>query len=258
MSRSNPTDNTPNPSSRWYEWDGSKGEVRYYDKGAKSLKDPAKNGENIIVKLPFVFILLDETACVKGWHDASDSGIYSNEVRDTRDSTMVVKSFKGGVLAEGFYSEIRDRVAALGGYFTTNLYIGYKDTAGALQIGALQIKGAALHSLVEFKKKHRADLYKKAVKITGFVEGKKGKIIFRTPVFAIQDITEQTDAEAKALDMLLQHYLKGYFGRTRTEQVAKPQAPAESVQEDAPYDQEPESEPEAPPSDFDENSDVPF
>lgn len=270
MSRSNPTDSTPNPSTRWFEWDGSNGEVRYFDKEAKSLKDPTKKGANIPVKLPFFFILLDELAVVRGWHDPSDSGIVSNEVRDTRAEPLVVKSFKGGILAEGFYSTIRDRVGNLGGHFVTNLYIGYKDASGELQIGSLQLKGAALNHWVEFKKacpssiidkKSVKHYYTKAVKITGYVEGKKGKIVFRTPVFAIQDISEKTDNEAKALDMLLQHYLKGYFSRTRTEQVAKPQAPAnEGYQDDVPPEnqQEPESQPDEPPSDFDDRSDVPF
>jgi hypothetical protein len=249
MSRSNPSDNTPNPSTRWYEWDGSNGEIRHYDKTAKSLKDPKKLGANITTKLPFVFIVLDETATVKGWHDASDSSIFSNEVRDTRAETLVVKSFKGGVLAEGFYASIRDRVSAQGGHFTTNLYIGYKDADGNLAIGNLQLKGAALNSWVEFKKANRQEIYKKAVKITGFVEGKKGKIIFRTPTFAIQNIAEKTNTEAVTLDALLQHYLKGYFSRTRTEQVAKPTASPI-----APEDYPPEPAPEPPP----ESDDNPY
>ena len=257
MSRSNPTDSTPNPSTRWYEWDGSNGQVRHYDKTAKSLKDSTKLGANIVSKLPFVFILLDELASVRGWHDASDSGIFSNEVRDTRAETLVVKSFKGGILAEGFYANIRDRISAQGGHFTTNLYIGYKDAEGNLAIGSLQLKGAALNSWVEFKKAHRQEIYKKAVKITGYVEGKKGKIVFRTPTFVIQDISEKTNTEAVTLDALLQHYLKGYFSRTRTEQVAKPAA-SPIAPEDYPPDVEPEPEPEPEPAPEPESDDVPF
>ena len=125
MSRSNPTDNTPNPCTRWYEWDGANGGVRYYDKEAK---------KNIPVPDSFVFILLDELGTIKGWHDASDSGIYSNEVRDTKQETLLVKSFKGGVLAEGLYANIRDRVTskAVGGKFSMSCYIGYKSESGAL------------------------------------------------------------------------------------------------------------------------------
>ena len=35
MSRSNPVENSPNPATRWFEWDGSAGGLRYYDKEAK-------------------------------------------------------------------------------------------------------------------------------------------------------------------------------------------------------------------------------
>lgn len=258
MSRSNPTDQTPNPSQRWFEWDGSNGEIRYYDKNAKSLKDPTKLGQNIVSKLPFGFIMLDETSTVKGWHDPSDSGIFSNEVRDTRTDVMVVKSFKGGILAEGLYSQIRDRIGNIGGHFTSNFYIGFKDSEGQLQIGSLQIKGAALNSWVEFKKKHRAEIYKQAIKITGFLEGKKGKIVFRTPVFGIMPINEATDAEAKQLDVELQAYLKGYFSRTSSDKLSKPASPAEHTQDDGPPPEEPpqaEAQPDEPPSD---DLDCPF
>ena len=84
MSRSNPSVNAPNPAARWYEWNGETGTVRYYDKEAK---------KNIDVPLPFTFLLLDELACVKGWHDPSQSGIYSNEVRDTTKDKLLVKAF---------------------------------------------------------------------------------------------------------------------------------------------------------------------
>ena len=233
MSRSNPSDTTPNPSQRWHEWDGENGQVRYFDKEAKSLKDPTKKGQNIICPLPFTFIVLDETATVKGWHEASESGIYSNEVRDTRADVLVVKAFKGGILAEGLYANIRDRVAAMDGYFVTNIYIGYKDAAGQLQIGALQFKGASLNNWVEFKNKHRAEIYKKAVNIVSFTQHKKGKIDYRKPVFSINAISDKTDAEAKALDMLLQQYLNGYFSRTKSQQVAQPPATDAAIQPDA-------------------------
>ena len=36
MSRSNPTDNTPNPAVRWFEWNGEQGGIRYYDKDKKT------------------------------------------------------------------------------------------------------------------------------------------------------------------------------------------------------------------------------
>lgn len=221
MSRSNPTDNSsPNPATKWFEWDGALGGVRYYDKADKhNVKMPEK----------FTFILLDQLATIKGWHDASESGIFSNEVKDTRASIFVVKAFKAGTLVEGFYQNIRDKVAAAGGHFTTNLYIAYKGD-GSLEIASLQFKGAALREWMEFSKKNRSDLYTGAITIDGYTEGKKGKVIFRVPKFALKDISGETNETAMELDKQLQEYFKTYFSRAHTAQAA----PATEPQEEPP------------------------
>jgi hypothetical protein len=209
MSRSRPTAGTnPNPASRWFEWQGELGTVRYYDKEAK------KNHE---VPLPFTFLLLDQLATVRGWHDASQSGIYSNEVRDTRTDILTVKSFKGGEIASGLYATIKDRVNRAGASFVANCYIAFKGDSGRLELGALRFKGAALGAWMECEKAHRADLYAKAIVITGFVEGKKGRITYRVPTFALKDTSAQTDAEARELDATLQAYLDHYLSRTTTD-----------------------------------------
>jgi hypothetical protein len=168
MSRSQPTDNSPNPSSRWHEWNGEVGNVRYYDKEAKA---------NVDVPLPFSFILLDQLSSVGGWNDASGSSIYSNEVRDTRTDIMVVKSFKGGIIDTGLYKDIKEHVTskAVGGQFVANLYIAFK-RGQELALGALRLKGAALGAWMEWSKAHRADLYSGALVIDGFDEGKKGRV----------------------------------------------------------------------------------
>jgi hypothetical protein len=230
MSRSNPTDNSPNPCTRWFEWDGSEGEIRYFDREAK---------KNVSVGDDFAFLLLDETATIKGWHDPSDSGIYSNEVRDTTAEPFIVKAFKGGELTKGFYREIRDSVIAQGGHFTANLYIAFKD--GDLKIGSLQLKGAALNAWVEFRKQGRNEIYKKAVRIHGSNSGKKGKIVFKTPIFSLVATTDETDNQAKDLDGEVQVYLKSYFSRRRNEQ-AQPQSPDHSEPAGQP-DPEPEERP---------------
>lgn len=218
MSRSNPTDNTAHPCARWIEWDGSNGEFRYYDKETKA---------NVSIGDSLTFILLDQVATIKGWHDASDSGIFSNEVRDVTQDVLVVKAFKGGTLAEGPYKQIRDRVIAQGGHFTANLYSAIK-IGEELAIASVQFKGAALNAWVEFSKKNRSELYKKAVRCKGFDEGKKGKIVFRTPIFHLADVTPETDAKALECDRVLQEFLKSYFARTRVEQVAAtPVAPTQ-------------------------------
>ena len=175
MSRSNPVRNDPNPATRRFEWDGESGNVRYYYKDAK---------ENVVVKDGFTFILLDETSAIKGYNEPAGAGIYSNEVRDTRQEVFVVKMFDKArtKIAEGHYQDIKDRVVAKGGKFTTVCYIAFRGAEG-LQIGTIQFKGAALGAWMEFKKGNRKDMYEQAVKIKGFDEAKKGKITYRTPVF---------------------------------------------------------------------------
>lgn len=223
MSRSNPIENgIPNPATRWFEWNGEQGVIRYYDKDTK---------KNIDLGSDLTFILLDQLGRVGGWHNDTDSAIYSNEVKDTRQGVLVVKSRKGGTIAEGVYKSIKDRVNAMGGYFVSNCYVAYKDDNGDLVIGSLRFKGSSLAAWMEFSDKHRADLYKKAVRVHGYTEGKKGRITYRTPQFSLVDISPETDKIAVALDAELQAYLKSYFQRTTRDQV------------DAHQDETPEPEP---------------
>lgn len=238
MSLSKPSTDSPNPCTRWHEWDGSNGAVRYYDKSAPN-PDPAakrKTGVNVVLKLPFYFILLDELTVIKGWHEPSQSGISSNEVRDCRENNLVVKAFKGGLLANGLYNQIKDRVKACGGYFTSNLYLATPGADRKLHLTSIQFAGAALNAWVDFKKENREALSGrgdvKGVKITGYKEGKKGKIIFRTPVFELMEIKPETIAQAVEIDRVLQTYLDGYFKRTGTERAEHSVAVDTAVQPD--------------------------
>lgn len=231
MSRSNPTQNISHPCTRWFEWAGDKGVVRYYDKESK---------KNVEVGSNFKFIFLDSLSGVTGWHEKSQSGIVSNEVRDAKKDVMEVRSFKGGPLVTGIYSQIKEKVAFLGGYFATNIYIAYKGASG-LEIGSLRLGGAALNSWIEFQKRNRMLLLEKAVRITGFEEGTKGKIVFRTPKFELEDATPESNAKSIELDKVLQKYLEQYLKKPVDEQhtTAQPDAPSD-------YDQEPL--PEEPPA----------
>lgn len=224
MSRSNPTDGVRNPATRWFEFasgiDG--GFVRYYDKDSEkniALGNAETGGK-------FVFLLLDELATIKGWHDPSESGIFANEVRDTRQETLVVKSFKGGELASGLYQAIKDRVVAVGGHFVSSCYIAYKD-GEELKIGNIRFKGAALSAWMDFKKqcpskkdssgKSVKAYYVDAVKIDGFDQQKKGGTTFRVPVFSLQAVSEDTNTQATALDVELQAFMSDYLKRPKVE-----------------------------------------
>lgn len=203
--------------------------MRYYDKESKSnvaLGD-AQNGSK------FVFLLLDELATVNGWHDPSESAIFANEVRDTRQDTLVVKSFNGGELASGLYAGIKDRISAVGGHFVLSCYIAYKvdeKDGDSLKIGNIRFKGAALSSWMEFKKqcptkkdangKSTKAYYVDAVQILGFEQHKKGGTTFRVPKFGLVSLSDNTNKRALQLDAELQAFLADYLKRPRAEAAA--------------------------------------
>jgi hypothetical protein len=252
VSRSNPSEHVSNPATRFFEWNGEKGLVRYYDKDKK---------ENVDVPLPFTFLLLDQLASVRGWHDPSSSGIYSNEVKDTTKDVLVVKSFKGGTIAEGLYKDIKLTVNNAGGSYTANCYVAFKGASGALQLAAIRFKGAALGGWMEFTKEHRADLYKGAIKIDGFTEGKKGRVIFRVPTFKLVPVSDETNDEATSLDEDLQDFLAAYLTRNRRDAADSAAEPGRHVDDEEmagvgagrPYSGDPQDYP-APVTD----DDIPF
>ena len=209
MSRSNPSSNSTHPCGRWFNWVGDKGHLRFYDR---------TEGVNVDVALPFRFLLLDQLAAVKGWHDPSDSGIFSNEVRSTKQDAFTVKSFKGGELATGLYATIREQVFSLGGHFVASLYMAYEGDDGDLAIGNLQLKGSQLKAWSDFSKSNRKELLSKAIVISGFDEGKKGKVVYRFPKFEIADPTDSESQQALGLDQLLQEYLGTYLSRPKEKQ----------------------------------------
>lgn len=227
MSRSNPTEGARNPSTRWFEWSGGAegGFVRYYNKETK---------EHVPVPDGFTFLLLDELATVKGWHEASESSIFANEVRDTRQEVFVVKSFEGGELASGLYGNIRDRIVAVGGHFCVSLYLAYKGEDG-LKIGNLSLKGAALSAWMDFKKsagtkkgpdgKSMRAYFVDAVRIAGYEQAKKGGTTYRVPKFTLATVQEETSKQAVALDLELQAFLADYFKRPKAEVKAPEAAP---------------------------------
>lgn len=250
MSRSNPIDGARNPSTRWFEWAGGAdgGYIRWYNKDTEKQEK---------VEGVFTFLLLDELATVKGWHEPSESGIFANEVRDTRQDALVVRSFKGGELVSGIYTQIRDRIIALGGHYSASLYIAYKD-GEELKIGNLQLKGAASSAWMEFKRaagtkkdangKSVRAYFVDAIQITGYEQEKKGGTIYRIPQFALKAVSAETNQQAVALDAELQAFLAEYFKRPKAEAVKQPDA-----------EQEPPPPSEGPARHFDDLADdIPF
>ena len=202
MSRSNQNNNSGNANPCKYFIDWKNGSFVYYDKEA---------GKNVDLGDNITFLVLDQLSTVKGWHDASESGIWSNEVRDTRTETMNVKAFKGGELVSGLYSDIKHKVKSLGGRYVRSMYVVMKVDGDTLELANLQLKGAALAEWSTFYNDNRNEIYDAAVEVTGSDARKKGATNFNVPVFALKKVSEDINETAKSLDTVLQNYLSSYF-----------------------------------------------
>lgn len=203
MSRSNPA---PAPiAQRYMAWAGGKGELQYYDKESQ---------ENITVELPFRFLVLDELTTITGWSDQDQSGIWSNEVRTTKDE-LIVRT-KAGEIARGPYTDIKDRLKALGAKYARSVYIAYQqpvDDSFEWVIGNIKMAGSALSAWFDFDYVRKSPNYAMAVRLTGSTEDKKGATKFFVPTFELIESEKSELDAAFELDVELQKYLANYFDR---------------------------------------------
>jgi hypothetical protein len=208
MSRSNPT-TTSSPATRYFEWSAEKGTLQYYDKEAK---------ENVPVKLPFAFLILDEVSQVGGGVKVHGKyeGYWSNMAKNLQTQPLTVKS-KAGVVAQGLWADLKERK---GLHYVKGLFIAFHGDDKVLQIGYLKFKGSALGAWFDYTKTHR-DLFKGAFVIQSrseVVKGDKGD--YYTPVFHYKaDISEESDNAAEALDATVQEYLTTYFAQNAIAEV---------------------------------------
>ena len=194
-----------NPATKFLDWKSNDKCFEYYDK---------ENQEKVSVALPFKFLVLDELHTIKGWNDASSSGIYSNEVKFISKEVMTVKPFKGNEIAKGLYKDIKEKIVSAGGHYVKSIYIMLEDGS----LANLQLKGSAVQKWGEFTQKTRNRLPDEWVQVTKAIEGKKGAVKFFTPDFSFE--RSITDAEAVQADdafNILETYLKTYL--TKAEPV---------------------------------------
>lgn len=238
MSRSNPTVSNPSPVERWFEWKGADGVLSWYDKEKK---------ENVAVPAGFRFLVLDDLTTITGYNKKS-GGITSNEVRDVRSDELVVKYFKGGVIAKGLWSEIKKEVAYEKGKFARSVYIAFK-LGDDLKLGNIRMSGCSVGPWIDFTKEHRNEINSKAVVIKAGQKDTTGDVEFIPPTFNLVETTPETDAKALQIDaQILQPFLASYFGKPKSEQLAK----------DAPEHHEREPERKEPEPEVPEEDDVPF
>jgi len=218
MSRSNNTE-IISPVKRHFEWSGSEGCIKYFD------KTKGEKGENILLKLPFTFLVLDRLTTMRGFSDADNSGIWSNEIRDLKKETLTVRT-KKGIIGQGLY-ETLDAVKNKGAQYAQSVYIAYYDENKELSIGNLLMTGSSIGPWIDLLK--GKDIYKYAVIIKEKKEEKKGATKFFAPVFNLTTVKPETDNKAIDLDKELQTYLKAYFSRNATQQTEQQNLAPEDV-----------------------------
>ena len=188
-----------NPSTKFLDWKSNDKCFEYYDK---------EKQEKVSVPLPFKFLVLDELHTIKGWNDASSSGIFSNEVKFISKEVMTVKPFKGNEIAKGLYKDIKEKIVSAGGHYVKSIYIMLEDGS----LANLQLKGSAVQKWGEFTQKTRNRLPDEWVQVTKAIEGKKGAVKFFTPDFSFErSITEDEAMQADEAFNILETYLKAYL-----------------------------------------------
>lgn len=202
-----PEKKSSNPATKFLEWKSNDKCFSYYDKA---------KGENIKVPLPLKFVILEHYHTVKGWNDASESGIYANEVLFTGSEEMEVKAFKVGLIAKGIYKEIKHKVNEAGGRYHRSIYA----VTNELEIINISLKGASVKEYSDFMSKNGDDAIftKNWIEVADVVDGKKGAVKYTSPKFSLgAKIKDASKIEPFAKE--LQDYMTDYMSKGTSERV---------------------------------------
>lgn len=215
MSLSKPTEQvSKNPSEMYIEWKGEeeKGHFQYYQK-----KDDGK-GTNVVVDLSKGFVILDGVGygqslfCIAGYDENNRTAYQSNEVREISDIITIrgYKDKKSFVFLKGTYEDLKDRIKESG-------FLKYNRCAYIMfdsKLAHLKLKTKAYSAfMTDVESKNWQG---KVIKHTGNLDGKKGVVKYKFPVFEIGDKMDQDayDAAFKLDSEILQPYLEVYLNRS--------------------------------------------
>lgn len=209
MSLSKPR-GTTSPVQRRFELKLAVGSLTFYDSESKqnvTVVSPVGEWDKDVTydaKPPFKFIILDVLSVIGGFNEPTESGIWSNEIRSTRDEKFVVRT-KKGILHEGYYADIKEAIKADGGKFGNSVYLAYND-GGEWKLGNLKLIGAGVRPFFDFKEGVSFDR-EPGVAIAGWTALKKGRNEYFEPVFKSWSLSDADLAAAVALDESLQQFL---------------------------------------------------
>lgn len=190
------TTTSNNPTTKYLEWKSNDKAFSFYNKEAGAKEE---------VKLPLKFLFLQHYHTVKGFNDTSNSGIYSNEVYYIGTEEMAVRSFKGGLIAEGLYKDIKPKIVNAGGKYHRSVYVMMEDGS----IANFAFKGAVVKEWSDFINDNQNLLDNQWVEIKDAKDEKKGSVKYSVPVFTVgeaisKDVAKKADTKADELKAFLE------------------------------------------------------
>tara|TARA_R110002124_G_scaffold71463_2_gene191516 strand:+ start:1758 stop:2420 length:663 start_codon:yes stop_codon:yes gene_type:complete len=198
-----------NPTSKFLEYKSNDKAFSYYDREAK---------ETVKVELPLKFVFLQNYHSVRGWNDASASGIYSNEVFYIGSEPMTVKAFKGGTIATGLYKDIKAEITNAGGKYHRSIYVMLEDGT----LANISLKGSSVRQWSDFMEANKQLVDGQFVEVNSANEEKKGSVKYSTPNFTIgAKLSKGDSANADKVAGQLKTYLDEYFSKSIEKEVVE-------------------------------------
>jgi hypothetical protein len=207
----------PSPVKTYLAWSSNDKCFTYYDKESGTTKK---------VTVPLQFIHCEEFASIKGFHDKSQSSIWSNEIKDTRKEELFVRSFKSqGTLVSGIYQDIKADILSLGGHYNLSMYAIIGD-----QLINFAFKGAVLQFWSDFAKDNRKKFLTNYIDIVGASDEKKGSVKYSVPVFTLGgEISAKDSAKADVIYDDLKAYLSARKESSSSEEIVHAEQEAEPL-----------------------------
>jgi len=248
MSRVEQSSLQKNVASKMLQWKSVDAAMSYYDKDSK---------ENVTLPLPFEFVvLLKDYVSFNGFHEATNKGFWSNEVKNPNDMVHIrcgndiVKSFK-----KSDWKTVKELPELKGCKYTQIAYVSATlPEDDEPQIYRIMLNGASLTGGITVDKKtgkEHADqetdgwirftnklcktdanmLFKVSVVINGSKSKKNGAVNYTLPVFEAKEL-DPDDKETNDLYEVQYKQVLDWFTYYNAEQRkfdANPQAAATST-----------------------------
>ena len=190
------TSGAKSPVSKYLQWDSAERTFKYWNKEAS---------KNEYIKIPANFVVLKEMATITGFHEPTQSGIYSNEVAavNLKTQELTVKTGKGLVIAKGIYGDIKPILATSGAKFATSVYALLNG-----ELVCLKLAGSSFSAWYDFVAENRKQFLSNSIDILSVEDKKKGATKYTQPVFTLgKAIDDATNSKAESAYTELVSYM---------------------------------------------------